>query len=60
MIRVISILTWIPPGDVHLARGQVNDHGGDRIFPIERIDAVNVVIANRVRQIDMILLDRLK
>ena len=60
MIGMIRVLTWIPPGDVHFAGGQVDDHGRDRALPVERIDAVNIVITDRVRQIDMILLDRLQ
>ena len=59
MIRVIGILAWVAPGDVHFTRRQVNDHSRDRILTVKRIDSVDVVIANGVRQIDMVLLDRL-
>ena len=60
MIRVIRILAGIAPGDVHLARSHINDHRADCAFAVERIDSLDVMVADRVRQVDMILLDRLK
>ena len=59
MIGVIRILAWIPPGDVHLAGGQVNHHRGNGALAIHGVDAFDVVIADRVRQVDVILLNGL-
>ena len=60
MIRMIRILAWIPPGDVHLAGRQIDHHGGDGALAIHGVNAFNVVIADRVRQVDMILLNGLQ
>ena len=60
MIGVVQILAWIAPGNVHLTCGQINDHRGDGALAIQWIDACNIVVADRVRQVDMILLDRLQ
>lgn len=60
MISMIRILTRVAPGNVHLASGQIDDHGGNGALAVQGIDACNVVIADRVRQIDVILLDRLQ
>ena len=60
MISMIRILTGVAPGNVHLAGGQIYDHRGNGALAVQGIDACNVVIADRVRQIDMILLDRLQ
>ena len=59
MISVIGVLTGVSPGDVHLTRRNVNDHGGDRVLAVQRIDAFDVMVADRIRQIDVILLDGL-
>ena len=56
MIRVIRILAWIPPGNVHLAGGQVNDHCRDGALAVHGINAFDVVIADRIRQVDVVLL----
>ena len=37
MIRVIRVLAGIAPCDVHLAGRQVDDHGADRAFAVERV-----------------------
>ena len=60
MIRVIRVLAGIAPCDVHLARGQVNDERGDRAFTIHRVNADDVVVTDRIRQVHVILLDRLQ
>ena len=46
MISVIRILAWIAPADVHLARREVNHHGIDGLFAVERVSPFNRVIAN--------------
>ena len=60
MIGVICIFTWVAPCDMHLAHGQVNDHGVDGLFAVKRVKAFDVVIADRIRNVDMILLDGLQ
>ena len=60
MIRMIGILAGIAPGDMHLPGGQIDDQGRDGALTIQWIDAYNIVIADRVRQIDVILLNRLQ
>ena len=60
MIRMIGILAGVAPGDMHLPRGQIDDQGRDGALTIQWIDTYNIVIADRVRQIDMILLDGLQ
>ena len=60
MIRVIGILAWIAPGYVHFTRCQVNDEGCDRAFAVHRVDALDIVIANGIWQVDMVLLDPLE
>ena len=57
MIGMIRILAGVTPGNVHLAGSQIYDHRGDGTLAVEGIDAGDVVIADRVRQVDMILLD---
>lgn len=59
MIRVIRILARITPRDVHLAGGQVNDESADRAFTVQRVNTGDVVVADRIGQVHMILLDRL-
>lgn len=60
MIRVIRVLAGIAPGNVHLARRQVDDHRADRALAVERIGPLDVMVADRVRQVDVVLLDRLQ
>ena len=60
MIGMIRILARVAPGDVHLTRGQIDHHGRDRALAIKGVDACNIVVADRIRQVDMILLDRLQ
>ena len=60
MIRMIRILTRISPGNMHFTRGQIDDHCRDRVLAIERVYPINIVIANGVRQVDMIFLDGLQ
>ena len=59
MVRMIRILARVPPGNMHLARRQIDHHGSDGSLAVEGIDACNIVIADRVRQVDVILLDSL-
>ena len=60
VVGMIRILAGIAPGDVHLTRGNVNDHGGNRVFAVQGVYAFDVMVANRIRQVDMILLDGLQ
>ena len=60
MICMIRILTRIPPGNVHLAGSQIDHHGSDGALAIHGINACNVVIADRVWQVDVILLNGLQ
>ena len=60
MVGMIRILTGIPPGNMHFAGGQVDHHGGDGALTIHWINASNVVIADRVWQVYMILLNGLQ
>lgn len=57
---MIRVLARVAPGDAHLARGQVDDQRGNGALAVHRVDAGDVVIANGVRQVHMILLDRLQ
>ena len=57
---MIRVLAGISPGNMHLAQVQIDHQRGDRVLPVERIDAFDVVIADRVRQVDMVFLDRLQ
>ena len=59
MISVIGVLAGIAPANAHFARRQINDHGVDGFFAVERVGPLDVVIADRVWQVDMILLDGL-
>ena len=59
-IHMIRVLAWVSPSDAHLARGQVDHQRGNGALAVHRVDTGDVVIANGVRQIHMILLDRLQ
>ena len=59
MIRVICVFARVSPGDVHFARGQVDDQCADGLFAVKRIEAFDVVIADRVGDIDMVFLNGL-
>ena len=59
MIGVIRILAGIAPANVHFARRQIDDHGVDGFFAVERIGPLDVVVADRVRQVDVVLLNGL-
>ena len=60
MICMIRILAGVAPCDMHLARCQVNDHRTDRTFAVERVDPLNIMVADRIRQVNVILLDALQ
>lgn len=60
MICMIRILAGISPGNMHLTRGQVDDQGRDRVLTVQRIDPFDIVVADRIRQIDVVLLDCLQ
>ena len=60
MIRVIRVLARIAPADVHLARSQVNHQGVDGFLTVERVRPFDGMVANRVREVDMILLNGLQ
>ncbi len=57
---MIRVLARIAPADMHLTRGQINDHGVDGFFPVERIRPFDGMIANRIREVDVILLNGLQ
>ena len=57
---MIRILTGIAPDDVHFSRGQINDHGVDGLFAVQRIGPFDGMVTDRVRQVDMILLNCLQ
>ena len=57
---MIRILAGVAPGNVHLAGSQIDDPRGDGALAVEGIDTCNIMIADRVRQVDMILLDCLQ
>lgn len=59
MKGVIGILAWVTPGNMHLARRQINHHGVDCFLPIQLL-AINGMVTNRVGEIDMVFLDILK
>ena len=60
MISMIRVLAGISPGNMHLAQVQIDHQRGNCVLPVKRIDALDVVIADRVRQVDMVFLDRLQ
>lgn len=60
MIRMICILAGIAPGDVHLAGGQVNDEGADGAFAVKRVNTFDIVVADRVWQVDVVFLNALQ
>ena len=60
MISVKRILAGITPADMHFARRQVNYHGIDGLLAVKRVGPINSVITNRIRVVDMILLNRLQ
>ena len=60
MIGMIRILARISPGNVHLTRRQINDQRRNGTLPIKWIDTLNIVVTNRVRQVNMVFLDRLQ
>ena len=60
MVCMVGILTWITPRNMHFAGSQIDNQSGDRTFTIHRVNTGNIVIADRVRQIDMVLLDGLQ
>lgn len=60
MICVVHVLARVAPGDVHLTRGQVNDQRADGLLAVERIGPLNVMVADRVRHVDMVFLNGLQ
>jgi hypothetical protein len=60
MIGVIPILAGIAPGNVHFTCSQVDHQGVDRLLAVQWIGALNIMIANGIGDIDMILLDGLQ
>ena len=60
MISVICILAGVPPCNMHFSGSKIDHHGRDGILPVKRINACDIMVTDRVRQIDMILLDRLQ
>lgn len=60
MIGMVCILTGVAPCDVHFAHGQVDHHGVDGFLAVERVQPFDVVIADRVRHVDVIFLNGLQ
>ena len=60
MVGVEAVLTGIAPADVHLARRQIDHQGADGLLAIQGIGPLDGVIADRIGQVDVILLDRLQ
>ena len=60
MVGMIRVLAGIPPGNMHFTRGEIDHHGRDGVFPVKGINACDIMITDRVRQVNMILLDRLQ
>ena len=60
MIGVIRVLARVAPADVHLTRRQVNHQGVDGFLTVERVRPLDGVIADRIREVDMILLNGLQ
>ena len=60
MIGVVRVLARIAPADVHLTCGQVNHQGVDGFLTVERIRPFDGMIADRIREVDMILLNDLQ
>ena len=60
MIRVINILAGISPANVNFTRSQVYHHGADRLFAVERIQAFDIVITDRIRHVDVVFLNGLQ
>lgn len=57
---MIRIRTGVTPCNVHRARGKVHHDRIDRFFSIQRIQIVFSMVANRVREVDVVPLDRLE
>ena len=57
---MIRVLARIAPADVHLTRSQVNHHGIDGLLPVERIRPLGGMIANRIWQVYVVLLNGLQ
>ena len=60
MIRMIRILAWVAPADVHLARGQVNDQRGDGHLTIQWVAVFDGMITDRIGQVYVIFLNGLQ
>ena len=60
MIGMVRILAGIPPGNMHFAGGQIDHHGCDGTLAIHGVNACDVVIADRVWQVDVIFLNALQ
>ena len=57
---MIRIDTWISPGNVDLTGGQIENQGIDGLAVIQRGSFYNGMIADRIREIDMVFLDGLQ
>ena len=60
MIGMVRILAGVSPGNMHFTCAEIDHHGRDSTLTIERVDPGDIVITDRIRQVDMILLDRLQ
>ena len=59
VIGVVCVLAGVAPGNMHLAHVQVNYQRVDGFFAVKRVQPCNVVVANGVGNINMILLNGL-
>ena len=57
---MIGILARIAPADMHLTRRQVNHQRVDGFLAVERVRPFDGMIADRIREVDVILLNDLQ
>jgi len=57
---MIYVLAGITPRNMHLARSQIDHQCSDRALTVHGIDASYIMVADRVRQIDVVLLNGLQ
>jgi len=56
VVGMVGVDTRIPPGDVHLARGQVYYQSIDGFLAVQRVIIVHGVVADRIRVVHMVAL----
>lgn len=60
MIRVVRVLAGIPPGNMHFTGSQVDHHGIYGLLAVERVIDIHGMIADGVREVDVVALDGLQ